>query len=155
MEERRSYSVVDSPIQLRFMAILLGIVMVMIVVGGAYVWSLVDTLSEVHSIHGSSAQAWLDQLYFRGYIALFTIGITVFIGLFLVIRATHRIVGPLYRLKRELEEMRESEELHMVTIRDPDQIHDFVLELNQLLKEVDFDGETDTANPPQQKGDTD
>lgn len=153
MEERRSYSLVDSPIQLRFMAIVLGVAVVLIGVGGAYVWSLVDTLAQVHSIHGSSAQAWLDQLYFRGYIALFTIGIVVFIGLFLVIRATHRIVGPLFRLKRELKEMRDREELHMVTIRDPDQIHDFVLELNQLLKEVTFEDETNTSTGAQ--GDSD
>jgi hypothetical protein len=69
---------------------------------------------------------------------LCSIGIVSFVGMFLMIRASHRVVGPIYRLKEELRNMRDQGEVSLVAIRDQDRVHDLVRELNQLLNRVSF-----------------
>lgn len=143
MKERRTYSVVDSPIQLRLLAVVTGLFLVVALLGGSYVWYLLETINSVSSGQLEFTPALYSTLYYKGLVTLFSLIFTVFVGLFLIIRESHRVVGPLFRLKDELRQMRSTGKIRMLTIRDRDRIHGFVRELNQLLKSASLKSDAD------------
>jgi hypothetical protein len=138
MRDRRRYSLVDSPVQLRFLGILIGVVVGDLLLAGGYAWYLIEVIQAVGQGSLTLDASLYNRLIYRGLIVLCSIGIVSFVGMFLMIRASHRVVGPIYRLKEELRNMRDQGEVSLVAIRDQDRVHDLVRELNQLLNRVSF-----------------
>lgn len=77
---------------------------------------------------------------------LFAAGMSV--GLvYLGIRLSHKIYGPLYRIKRILEAVADGAEPEMVKLRDGDELQDIAVALNRsftVLMAANDDGEEET-----------
>jgi hypothetical protein len=74
-----------------------------------------------------------EEIYTTGMLVLGTWIIGLAIMCFLTLMVTNRFVGPLNRLTRELKEMRENRQIHLISVREGDYVDDFVRSVNKLL----------------------
>ena len=65
------------------------------------------------------------------------------IVLILFVFFTHKIAGPLYKLKMHLQHIREGEEIRPLTFRDGDYFHDVAEEVSEFLESVALNQESD------------
>jgi len=65
------------------------------------------------------------------------------IVLILFIFFTHKIAGPMYKLKTHLQQIREGEEIRPLTFRNGDYFHDVAEEVSEFLESISINQEAD------------
>jgi methyl-accepting chemotaxis protein len=133
VEERRSQMLIDSPVQLRLVGLVALAGFFTLLLGAAFAWLQWRVLST--ALQGTSVDlaAIEGLLWFYGTMSLgaFVIAMSILVMVTLIV--TNRIVGPLYRLKEDLQRMLEEETVELISVREQDYIQDFVRELNQFI----------------------
>jgi len=136
MQERRTNVLIDPPVQLRLagLVVLSGLTTFMLGVAFAWLnWRLLMFRTAGDSV---SMEAISEVFWFYGLLSVAAFVLIVMILTFLTLIVTNRVVGPLYRLRKELTRMLEEKDVEMISVRDRDYIEDFVRVLNRFLLEV-------------------
>lgn len=105
----------------------------------AAVWSLV-TLDRAIT-HG--VEMLLGSTTLSLYISIFCIATVVFMGLLFIrdaLLVSHRIVGPLYRLRKTINAITAGEELDLVRLRQGDYLQELKDEFNDMLRVLEQRG---------------
>jgi sensor histidine kinase YesM len=74
---------------------------------------------------------------------LVLVGVVVVVGLLFIydaIKLTHRIVGPLYRIRKTLQAVAAGEEMDLVKLREGDLLQELKDDLNEMLKVLEQRG---------------
>lgn len=69
------------------------------------------------------------SLMIQLFIILFVIGILIVVHL-------HRFVGPLKRLRKELDAMAETDQYHLLALRKNDTLREFVNSINRIISKL-------------------
>jgi len=89
-------------------------------------------------VDAESQTAMLDNEVFirNGYILAATIVAFVLTTLYVVVRRTHRMYGPMISMMRYVAELKKGNYAVRIHIRERDDFHNFVAELNALAEEL-------------------
>lgn len=133
MEERRSTVMINPKIQVRLVGLVLlsGFVTFIMAAGFFWLnWRLYSTVLANSAVNGEPVR---DLLLYYGFLttAGFLVIMTILTLVTLIV--SNRIVGPLYRLRKDMDEMIKEEDVELFSVRDHDYIDDFVRELNRFL----------------------
>ncbi len=137
MGNRRGSFLINPRFQLRMLAYAVG--MAVLVVGGIYAahflffhrfiqLGLTLGLPDDHVFFGFLRQQQRTMNYFFAGISILTLAVLLVGGLLL----SHRIAGPLYRLRRHLEQISEGEPVREVKFRT----HDYFQELAEAFNRI-------------------
>ena len=155
--ERRKQYLIDRKIQFSFLRALLISILIISVFFGYFLIKINDHLTEtlVMQYSGPSIQASASSpvvigadvgdlraqlrqrdLYFILQIALVIILMGVLVGWY-AIRFSHRIAGPVYRLKKSLDDAIAGDYSVRISLRKRDFLKDIADKMNQLLEALD------------------
>lgn len=115
---------------------------------GVFAYYLYDIYSAVAVYFKLSEQESL--LTASKFIAPFTVGAALFIlfvsaTLFVSIRYTHAIYGPLVSINRFLDEMLAGQKPRLIALRETDQLQDLATKLNEVAAKMPPDSDTKGA----------
>jgi len=129
--------IVNPKIQHRIFSLVLGVaILPFILIYFGFKLYMFKTIEQIASAYPSLAPVVesLDQLYLIGFLS-FLLAMAAL--MFLQTLFFHKIVGPLFRIERELNEMLEKDTFDKtITIRPNDMIHSFVATLNKVLEKL-------------------
>ena len=131
---KRTQYLVDSGFQLRFVTRLF-----MAVLGVASVAALISSVLLWNNL--SVSGQWPNTLLTTSLIAVSTtllieLLLAIPIIFFLGIRQSHRIIGPMARLKRMLEALGQGDFSQRIVLREGDVLEDFSKSLNQMAESL-------------------
>ncbi len=137
---KRSIFLVDKNFQLKF-----SLIMVSLIFLSSLIFPLlfIDFLDEMAAIYPALTNSILQN---RTDLILFLIPLQIlfiFVVFILVIFITHKIAGPLYKLKDHLAKIREGEPITPIVFRNGDYFHDVAEEVSLFLDTVKNKQEAD------------
>jgi len=124
---RRKNLLVEKSMQLELIAIITGTFIAMMLLTLFNFTSFLSTILPNAAIVSS-----------RERIIIFIVSTFLIIGIaavFLLVY-THRIIGPLPRLEREIRNMVEAKKYHNLGVREKDKLKSFISTINLLIKEI-------------------
>lgn len=133
MKERRKHYLVDAPVQLRLVGLVLAAGFCTLLIAGSFFWLNWQVLSIL--IESTSVEASVLNevfLFYGGLCLLAVLSLLVVLSLVTLI-VSNRVLGPIYRLRTDLDSMLENEEIQLFSVRDRDHIQDFVRQLNRFV----------------------
>ncbi len=134
MENRRSRLVVDWSIQGRILGMVLGCILLTALVMGGFVWYCLSVLEQVNALYPRASQLMFEHsIYKMAILTGLGLAVVVIYAFLLAIRFSHRLVGPIFRIREELIEMRDRDELDLVYTRKNDFHKDLVRALNNFI----------------------
>jgi len=137
---KRSIFLVNPSFQLSFSLIVCSIIFVSSLV---YPIILMDFLTEIMNrfpeIEANMKLAQTDLLLFLAVIQFIFITMVFIMFIFL----THKIAGPMQKLKNHLEQIRQGGAITPLSFRDGDHFHDVAEEVSLFLETVTFNQEND------------
>jgi hypothetical protein len=137
---KRSTFLINPGFQLSFSLIVCSIIFISSLI---YPLILVDFLAEIMTrfptLQPNMKIAQKDLIIFLGLIQLMYIAIVFIMFIFL----THKIAGPLHKLKNHLSKIREGNPITPLTFRNGDHFHDVAEEVSLFLESITLNQETD------------
>ncbi len=137
---QRWYSLVNIPLQGGILALFtLGLLVHIVILGAftAYCLWMFDLFVGFEVMNQRGMQVTVNLLWENGSVALGALLIVVAFFCLAALKLTHRIAGPIYRVKDDLEEMLRTGEIHEISVREGDFFQRFVRELNRVLRMID------------------
>jgi len=130
-KERRKKIIVEKKIQLRHTALLVISFLFVLLLVEFHIYSLLKSMIPRIAIE-------TDLSYLTGLGILIMIEMLVIIIIVGVINIvyTHRLVGPISRISKELEEMSEKNEYHHIKIRKKDELQGLVSSINKVIDSI-------------------
>jgi len=127
-KERRKKILVEKRIQLRHTGLLIISFLFILVLVEVHIYSLLKSMMPKIALEA-------DISYLTGLGILIMAEMLLIIVIFGIINIvyTHRLVGPVGRISRELEEMVEKNEYHHIKIRKKDELQGLVASINKLI----------------------
>lgn len=134
MENRRSRKIVNFAVQGRIIVlVLLGIILTTVMLSG-FIWFCLGTVETL-----ATSNPYVDYDAISANVRYFSIlsflGILI-VAIFLIllaIRMSHRMAGPIFRIKKEMDQMRSSGQINIIYVRSDDFHQDAVRSINQFL----------------------
>lgn len=133
MKERRSTYLIEPRLQLPLVGLVAAAFVISGLLFGSWIYALFYQLDLLVQKVGGTAGIWWFNLYYGGLIT----GAFLFSGIGLclyTLMVTNRLIGPLYRIKNQLEKIQENGNFKPLTIREEDFPHQLVYEINNTLK---------------------
>lgn len=134
MKKRRRFVVVKD-LQFKFTFLFLIFVFAFLLLVLCTVWYTTwvslspQTVFSERELHRSFVE--LSQRIF--WLSLGFFGVGGILGVILGILFTHRIAGPLYRIRRDMEAVLEGEEVTPITLRKKDELKEFATDFTRVL----------------------
>lgn len=137
---KRSVFLINPSFQLRFSLIVCSIIVISTIIYPVIIYDFFQALSSANpSIAKNVVAAQKDLILF-----LILIQVVITLLVFIVfIFFTHKIAGPLYKLKNHLAHIREGKAISPLTFRDGDYFHDVAEEVTLMLETVASNQESD------------
>jgi len=129
--ERRKKFLVEKKIQLRHTAVLLISFLVILILAELQVWLLLSKI-----LPAVTLQASQSYILRHGLILMLEFFVFVVVVAALNILYLHRLVGPLPRLRQEIEQMLKTEEIHLLRVRRKDELAELVAAFNRLIEKI-------------------
>ena len=136
MENRRRRKLIDWPIQGRMVGLVVGAVVLSAIVLGSFIWYCMEVifhLSQHAGVDPQFGEMIVSQFYYFGTLVILGLVVVLLLLLLLTIRFSHRLAGPLYRVRKDLDKMRNSGKINVIYIRSRDFHQELVRSLNHLL----------------------
>lgn len=137
---QRWYSLVNIPVQGGILALFtLGLLVHIVILGAftAYCLWVFDLFVGFDVMNQRGMQVTVDLLWENGSVALGALLIVVAFFCLATLKLSHRIAGPIYRVRDDLETMLRTGEIHEISVREGDFFQRFVRELNRVLRLID------------------
>lgn len=77
-----------------------------------------------------------SQQKYKAIAFFITAGVISIISIFLGVRFSHRLAGPIFRLKKELQRLNAGEKIDPIHLRDSDYFKELAEELNKLTEKL-------------------
>lgn len=151
---QRWYSLVNIPVQGGILALfVLGLLMHIVILGAftAYCLWIFDLFVGFEVMHQSGMGVTVELLWENGSIALGALLVVLAFFCLATLKLSHRIAGPLYRVKDDLREMARTGEIREISVRRDDFFRTFVRELNRVLRMIE---DKTTGRSPDEEGPT-
>lgn len=134
MDSRRNQLIVNWKVQGRILGLIIGAVFLSALVMGGLLYYCLSVLYEISALHPEIAAMVFERSVIK-LIALTGLGLLVVIiyASLLAIRFSNRVVGPIYRITQELEEMRNNDRLDLIYTRKQDFHKGLVRALNNFI----------------------
>ncbi len=137
---KRAVYIINPSFQITFSLIVCSFIIISSVI---YPIILIDFLNELASRYPEIATnmklAQSDLILYMGLIQLFVIVLVFIIFIFF----THRIAGPMHKLKMHLSKIRQGEPITPLTFRSGDHFHDVAEEVSLFLETLTYNQEND------------
>jgi nitrogen fixation/metabolism regulation signal transduction histidine kinase len=137
---KRAVYIINPSFQITFSLIVCSFIIISSVI---YPIILIDFLNEIASrypeIAANMKLAQSDLILFIGMIQIFVIVLVFIIFIFF----THRIAGPMHKLKMHLSKIRQGEPITPLTFRSGDHFHDVAEEVTLFLETLTYNQEND------------
>jgi nitrogen fixation/metabolism regulation signal transduction histidine kinase len=137
---KRAVYIINPSFQITFSLIVCSFIVISSVI---YPIILIDFLNELASRYPEIATnmklAQSDLILYMGLIQLFVIVLVFIIFIFF----THRIAGPMHKLKMHLSKIRQGEPITPLTFRSGDHFHDVAEEVTLFLETLTYNQEND------------
>ncbi len=140
MKDRSLFRLFIYPeIQLKILAVIFFAGLLGLIIFGAFIYMQNQIIFQLAQKTGHTQQI-TKHLWTYGLASgvIYLLGLTAL--LFFGLLVSHRIVGPLKRIKRELDEMKEKREVKLCLVRDKDYLLPFFKKLNQVLIHLTWEG---------------
>ncbi len=134
MDNRRTKKIINPGIQGRILVLVLAAIILTVAMMGGFVWFCVQTIENLAQSHPYMDYATISEniRYFSVMSFLGILTLAIFLIL-LTVRLTHRMAGPIFRIKKEMDQMRSSGKINIIYIRSDDFHQDVVRSINQFL----------------------
>jgi hypothetical protein len=137
---KRAVYIINPSFQITFSLIVCSFIIISSVI---YPIILIDFLNEIASrypeIAANMKLAQSDLILYIGMIQIFVIVLVFIIFIFF----THRIAGPMHKLKMHLSKIRQGEPITPLTFRSGDHFHDVAEEVTLFLETLTYNQEND------------
>ncbi len=137
---KRAVYIINPSFQITFSLIVCSFIIISSVI---YPIILIDFLNEIGSrypeIAANMKLAQSDLILYMGMIQIFVIILVFIIFIFF----THRIAGPMHKLKMHLSKIRQGEPITPLTFRSGDHFHDVAEEVTLFLETLTYNQEND------------
>ena len=134
MDNRRRQKIVDWAVQGRIIVLVLAGVLLTTVVFAGFTWYCVETIASISRSHPHVVAENINaQLRYFGIMTFLGVLTVIVFLLLLAIRMSHRMAGPIFRIKKDLDQMRNSGKINIIYIRTDDFHGDAVRAINQML----------------------
>lgn len=137
---KRTVFLIDSAFQLKFSLIVCSVILISTLIYPVIIVDFFQILSASNPTLAKHVAAAQKDLIL--YLALIQF-IIIFLVFVMFIFFTHKIAGPLYKLKNHLERIREGEPISPLTFRNGDYFHDLAEEVSLFLDTVKTNQEED------------
>jgi len=137
--KRRHKLLINSEVQFKLFFFILISILIPTGLCAVFMISLLINMAQI-SAEGETAIQFIIAQLNQNTIWVLLAGIASLTALLLawVLISSHRLVGPLYRLEKNLDDMIEHHKIIPVFFRKNDYMHTVAQKLNQLLSECDF-----------------
>jgi signal transduction histidine kinase len=96
-----------------------------------------QTVAQEMAIPELIAQVLFPALKQVNQVVVIGLPITFALIFFFAVKLSHRLIGPIYRLERDLETMAETGDVHrFLRIRPHDHLHSLVAKINRVLRKA-------------------
>lgn len=133
---KRTQFIVDRTYQLRFVFRLIGVifsvVLLSLVLGSALIWFQLDSISTDTPVY-----AFIDSVATIALALSIQVVVALPIVYFFGIRHTHRVVGPLVRIKRTLKAIGEGDFSQRIHLRKGDVLMDLAAAINEMAETLE------------------
>ena len=133
---RRGAILIEPYKQLRFGVVFLVINLVfsllLFAVFGYFLWDVYEALSVYFQLDESQSVIAMAKITRPALIGLILIGLFIGTTLFMSVRYTHQIYGPLVSVRRFLDDLVQGRNPEPLQLRSSDQLHDLIYPLNKL-----------------------
>lgn len=131
--KRRERIIINRTFQWRMIALVTGMLLALCLLLGSFAWFQYQIIQQ--ALAGSPGL--LDSInnhifYYVGVTAVSCL-LVLTLTVLLTIRITHRVVGPVNRLRDELELMQKKDEVSVLAVRDDDELQDLVKAINRVI----------------------
>ncbi|MCM8767035.1 MAG: hypothetical protein NC901_03110 [Candidatus Omnitrophica bacterium] len=139
--ERRKRYLINKPVQFIFSGITIYLIIIVIMlVGGLTYYITLNTILNQLEIENKIINAY-EIVRNINIILVKRIGILlsilIFLTFYLEIRFLHRIVGPLYRIEKVINEISEGKEVEKIKLRKKDFFKQFAETVNKLIDYIE------------------
>lgn len=141
--KRRERIVINRPFQWRVVGLVAGSMLSALLLFGAFAWFQYRVLRRALTEYPELLESLNGQTLYYGSVIGSAFLLLLALSVLLSIRITHRVVGPVNRLRDELELMRKKDSVSVLAVRDDDELDDLVKAINRLilhLREGDENG---------------
>lgn len=130
---KRSVFLINPSFQLRFSLVVCSLILISSMV---YPLVMMDFFNEMVSLH-PQLKANVESAKNEFILFLFVLQILfIFLVFILLVFMTHKVAGPIYKLKNHLSNIREGEEITPVVFRNGDHFQDLAEEVNLFLETI-------------------
>jgi len=128
INDRRKHVLVENRIQLRHIGLMVISFIVILLLVEIQVYFLLKNMLPKLVLH-------TDYSYITGLgiTLMVEMAIIIFIIGFINVIYTHRIVGPINRITRQIEHMADTKQLSCIEIRGKDELHHMTSAINKLI----------------------
>lgn len=138
MKNRRRSLFVPHSVQWDYLRLVLIAMIVPAFISTACLYYLIwQTVAQEMAIPELIAQVLFPALNQVNQVIIIGLPIVCTLIFFFAIHLSHRLVGPIYRLERDLETMAETGDVHrFLRIRPHDHLHSLVAKINRVLRKA-------------------
>lgn len=137
---KRSVFLINPSFQLRFSLLVCSVIVISTLIYPIIIYDFFEmVLANTNSVAPNVVAAQKDLIY---YLILIQFVMT-FLVFLIFIFLTHKIAGPLYKLKTHLANIREGDPISPLTFRNGDYFHDVAEEVSLFLEMVNYNQESD------------
>lgn len=140
---KRSVFLINPAFQLRFSLIVCSVIVISTLIYPVIIYDFFQLITaSVPNLSSNVLSAQQDLVF---YLIIIQVVITLLVFI-LFIFATHKIAGPMYKLKNHLAAIREGGEITPLHFRNGDYFHDVAEEVSLFLETVAYNQENDFGN---------
>lgn len=137
---KRSVFLVDPSFQLKFSLIVCSVILISTLIYPIIIYDFFQIVTEsVPNVSQSIVSAQKNLIF---YLVLIQSVITILVFIVFIF-FTHKVAGPLYKLKNHLASIREGNEITPLTFRNGDYFHDVAEEVTLFLETIAANQEND------------
>jgi methyl-accepting chemotaxis protein len=129
--ERRKKFLVEKKIQLKHTVALAVSFLVILLLAEWQMWLLLSKVLPAVTFRASEGYIFRSGLILMGEFFVFVVILAV-----LNIFYLHRLIGPLPRLRQEIENMLKSGNIHLLRVRRNDEMAEFIAAINRLMEKI-------------------
>ncbi len=129
--ERRKKYLVEKKFQMKPVYIIAGAFLLIILIIEWQIYSFLNTVLPFIALSDTKAEIMRFGILLMAQLFVIFLLITVLIVIHL-----HRFVGPLGRLSKEMEQMVDSNNYHLLTLRKKDTLKSLVESINKLIEKL-------------------
>lgn len=131
--KRRERIIINRPFQWRMIGLVAGTMLAVFLLLGAFAWFQYQIIQQTVAGNPELLDLINDHMVYYFGVTGAACLLVLALSILLTVRFTHRVVGPVNRLRDELELMQKKDSVSVLAIRDDDELQDLVKAINRVI----------------------